>query len=97
MEFIDILQMTIKDTVEAMGPLAVGYATVRQTSPLVLTVLATRLDIAEPVAVLTENVKRRATTVQGEEVIVNPGLSAGDKVLFLRANAGQNYYVISKA
>lgn len=97
MELIDVIQRIAKDTAEAMGPLAVGYATVKQASPLVLTILATRLEVSEPVAVTTENVRPREATVQGERVIINPGLSPGDRVLVLRANAGQNYIVISKA
>nr|DAL37786.1 MAG TPA_asm: Protein of unknown function (DUF2577) [Caudoviricetes sp.] len=55
------------------------------------------MDVTEPVVILTDNVMRKEVTVQGETVIINPGLNPGDKVLFLRANAGQNYIIISKA
>ena len=54
------------------------------------------MDVTEPAVVLTDNVMRKEITVQGETVVINPGLNPGDKVLFLRADAGQNYIIISK-
>lgn len=97
MELIERLQSIIIDTTKAMDLLDTGYATVISVSPLTLCIEATRLNITEPVAVLTNNVRYRAVTVQGETVVINKGLEPGDKVLVLKANAGQNYIVISKA
>lgn len=96
MELIERLKSITIDTVKAMDLLDTGYATVLSVSPLTLKIQATQLPVTEPVAVLTENVRYRAVTVQGETVVINPGLKAGDKVLVLKANAGQNYIVISK-
>lgn len=96
MELIERLKSIINDTVKAMDLLDVGYATVVSPSPLTLKIQATQLDVTEPVAVLTDNVRYRAVTVQGENVVINPGIKPGDKVLILKANAGQNYIVISK-
>lgn len=96
MELIDQLKLIINDTVSAMDLLSTGYATVLATSPLTLKILASQLEIMEPVAELTDNVRYRAVTVQGETVVINPGLKKGDKVLVMKANAGQNYIVISK-
>lgn len=97
MELIDVIQGIVMDTVRAQGPLTTGYATVKSVSPLTLTIQATKLDVTEPVAVLTDNVVYSDVTVQGETVVINPGLKPGDKVLFLKADGGQNYIVISKA
>ena len=77
---------------QAHGPLTTGYGTVKSTSPLTISVQTTKMDVTEPVVILTDNVMRK-----DETVIINPGLNPGDKVLFLRANAGQNYIIISKA
>lgn len=96
MELIERLKSIINDTVGAMDMLDTGYATVVSPSPLTLMIQATQLTVTEPVAVLTDNLRYRAVTVQGETVVINPGLKAGDKVLVLKANAGQNYIVISK-
>ena len=96
MELIERLKSIINDTVKAMDLLDVGYATVVSPSPLTLKIQATQLDVTEPVAVLTDNVRYRAVTVQGENVVIKPGIKPGDKVLILKANAGQNYIVISK-
>lgn len=97
LELIDVIQQIVQDTVQAHGPLTTGYGTVKSTSPLTISVQATKMDVTEPVVILTDNVMRKEVTVQGETVIINPGLNPGDKVLFLRANAGQNYIIISKA
>lgn len=96
MELLERLQSIIIDTVKAMDLLDTGYATVVSASPLTLRIQATQLIVTEPVAVLTDNVRYKAVTVQGENVVINPGLRAGDKVLVMKANSGQNYIVISK-
>lgn len=96
MELIERLQSIIIDTTRALDLLDMGYATVISASPLTLCIEATRLTITEPVAVMTDNVRYRAVTVQGETVVINKGLEPGDKVLVLKANSGQNYIVISK-
>lgn len=95
-EIIDSLRRAVKTTVEAMDLLDLGYATVESISPLTLSIKKTNLIVTEPVAVMSDNVRYRSVTVQGQKVVINPGLSAGDKVIFLKANAGQNYIVISK-
>ncbi|WP_313583362.1 DUF2577 family protein [Lacrimispora sp.] len=96
MELIDRFKSIIYDTVKAMDLLDIGYATVITTAPLTLKILATQMEVIEPVAELTDNVRYRDVTVEGETVVINPGLIAGDKVLVIKANAGQNYIIISK-
>ncbi|WP_124065734.1 DUF2577 family protein [Clostridium sp. E02] len=96
MELIERIKSIVIDTVRAMDLLDTGYATVVSTSPLTIKLQAMQLTIKEPVAVLTDNVKYQAITIQGETAVINPGLKAGDKVLTLKANAGQNYIIISK-
>ena len=95
-EIIDSLRRVVETTVEAMDLLDLGYATVESISPLSLSIKKTNLKVTEPVAVMSDNVRYRSVNVQGQRVVINPGLSVGDKVIFLKANAGQNYVVISK-
>ena len=94
-EIIDSLRRVVETTVEAMDLLDLGYATVESISPLSLSIKKTNLKVTEPVAVMSDNVRYRSVNVQGQRVVINPGLSVGDKVIFLKANAGQNYVVIS--
>jgi hypothetical protein len=96
MELIERLKYIINDTVRAMDLLDTGYATVVSVVPLTLKVQATQLIVTEPVAVMTDHVKYRDILIQGEKVVINPGLKPGDKVLVLKANSGQNYIVMSK-
>lgn len=95
-EIIDSLRRVVETTVEAMDLLDLGYATVESISPLSLSIKKTNLKVTEPVAVMSDNVRYRSVNVQGQRGVINPGLSVGDKVIFLKANAGQNYVVISK-
>ena len=95
-EIIDSLRRVVETTVEAMDLLDLGYATVEIISPLSLSIKKTNLKVTEPVAVMSDNVRYRSVNVQGQRVVINPGLSVGDKVIFLKANAGQTYVVISK-
>lgn len=95
-EIIDSLRRAVETTVDAMDLLDLGYATVESISPLSLSIKKTNLKVTEPVAVMSDNVRYRSVNVQGQRVVINPGLSVGDKVIFLKANAGQNYVVISK-
>lgn len=96
MDLIDTIQAIVRDSVNAMDLLQIGYATVISAFPLTLTIQSTQLQVTEPVAQLTDNVKYRETSIEGHKIVTNPGLSPGDKVLVLKANAGQNYIVISK-
>lgn len=96
MELIQTIKTIVIDTVKGMDLLDTGYATVVSTAPLTMKIQATQLIVKEPVAVLTDNVRYRAATIQGETVVLNPGLKAGDKVLYIKANSGQNYIVMTK-
>ena len=45
---------------------------------------------------MSSNVRYKSVTIQGEKVILNPGLANGDKVIVLKVDAGQKYLVIAK-
>lgn len=96
MELIDTIKGIIADCVTAMDLTDICYGTVVSTSPLTLNIQATQFKVTEPVAVTADSVRYRAVKIQGESVVINPGLKPGDRVLILKANAGQNYIVISK-
>ncbi|GLB30079.1 hypothetical protein LAD12857_20020 [Lacrimispora amygdalina] len=96
MELIETIKTIVIDTVRAMDLLDTGYATVVSESPLTMKIQATQLTVKEPVAVMTDNVRYRAVTVQGETVVLNPGLKTGDKVLYMKACSGQSYIVMAK-
>ena len=96
MELIQTIKTIVIDTVKGMDLLDTGYATVVSAAPLTMKIQATQLTVKEPVAVVTDNVRYKAVTVQGETVVLNPGLKAGDKVLYMKANSGQNYIVMAK-
>lgn len=97
MELYDAVRDIVRNVVNNMDPTGVCYATVLSADPLRLEIQGSRLQVDEPVAAMTDAVRYRDITVGGQVAVVNPGLAAGDKVLAIKANAGQNYIVISKA
>lgn len=78
--------------------MSVGYGTVISPSPLTIKIQATQLEVTEPVVVPTNLIKYRDEPCPccGDPVVINPGLKAGDKVLYLKINSGQNYVVLTK-
>ncbi len=98
MELIDAMQAVVEDCVKGLDMLSVGYGTVISASPLIIKTQTTQTEIKEPVTVPTNLIKYRDEICPccGEKIVINPGLAAGDKVLYLKANAGQNYIVLTK-
>ncbi|MFQ7553494.1 MAG: DUF2577 family protein [Blautia marasmi] len=94
-EIINSLQIMIQNCVRAMGLLDAGYATVISSSPLTLKIQASQLEVKEPVAIMVRMCATGSNRA-GRKIIINHGLAAGDKVLVLKANSGQNYIVIAK-
>lgn len=95
-EILESLQRMTQNTVKAMDLLDSRYATVVSTAPLTLTVQKSNFIVTEPVAEMTDGVRYHEVTIQGQTVVLNPGLVPGDKVVCLKANAGQKYIIIAK-
>ena len=96
-ELYDVVRTIVQDVVKNMDPTGISPATVISVSPLALEIQASTLRVEEPVAMLTDAVVYRSVEIEGQTVVINPGLVPGDKVLTIKANGGQNYIVISKA
>jgi len=76
----------------ASNPVAVMFGTVTKANPLEVNV-EQRFTLTRDSLVLTERLTEYRTTVDGNEIIIRRGLQAGDKVLLLRIQGGQQYVV----
>jgi len=76
----------------ASNPVAVMFGTVAKANPLEVNV-EQRFTLRGDLLVLTERLTEYRTTVDGNEIIIRRGLQAGDKVLLLRIQGGQQYVV----
>lgn len=95
-EILESLQRMTQNTVKAMDLLESRYATVVSTAPLTLSIQKSNFMVVEPVAEMTDAVRYREVIIEGQTIVINPGLVPGDKVLCLKADAGQKYIIIGK-
>lgn len=82
-----------------MKPTELAFGTVVSVGPLSILVDNTAEPKPETGLILTDSVVARSAKVQGGSggtVVINPGLSAGDRVVMLRVQRGQRYIVLSK-
>ena len=93
------LQSIMQDNQKAMKPTELVFGTVATVSPISILVDNTAQPKPEAGLILTDSVVARSAKVQdgsGGTVVINPGLTAGDRVVMLRVQQGQRYIVLSK-
>lgn len=95
-ELLGVLQQIIQESQEAAKPTAVAFGTVTSVSPLEILVDGTTQPKPTQALIPTDSVIAKSTQVQGSAVIINEGLTIGDKVVLLRVSQGQRYLVLSK-
>ncbi len=89
----------MQENQQAMKPTELAFGTVVSVGPLSILVDNTAEPKPETGLILTDSVVARSAKVQGGSggtVVINPGLSAGDRVVMLRVQRGQRYIVLSK-
>lgn len=104
LELSGVIQQIIQNTVEAMKMADKVTGTVESVSPLRIKVDASMQSIPASALILTDTVKERIVHVKncqecGEctgTVTIREGLKAGEKVLMLRVQGGQQYIVLSR-
>lgn len=97
--FLGVIQQIVKNYVDAIKMTDKATGTVTKTSPLTIQTDTSLPPISGNALILTSNVIERIVTVQGGAggtVTVTEGLKAGDKVLLLRVQKGQQFIVLSK-
>lgn len=85
--------------VQSTNPVAIMYGTVIQTEPLEVSVNQ-RFTLPEVFLVVLEHMTEYKVTVNTElgsqEIVIRRGLDAGDKVIMLRAQGGQQYVIVGR-
>ncbi len=97
--FVGVIQQIVKNYVDAIKMTDKATGTVTKTSPLTIQTDTSLPPISGNALILTSNVIERIVPVQGGAggtVTVTEGLKAGDKVLLLRVQKGQQFIVLSK-
>lgn len=92
MALASLIKQASMGAYNASNPVSVMFGTVTKTNPLEVNV-EQRFTLTRDFLVLTERLTEYRTTVDGNEIIIRRGLQAGDKVLLLRIQGGQQYVV----
>lgn len=98
-ELIGVIQKIVQNTIRAMKPTDKATGTVLSADPLSIQTDTSMPPLPAAALLLTDAVKERTAMVQGGEggsVTVAEGLKAGDRVLMLRVQNGNQYIVLSK-
>lgn len=95
MALVSLIKQASMGAYNASNPVAVMFGTVTKTNPLEVNV-EQRFTLTRDFLVLTERLTEYRTTVDGNEIIIRRGLQAGDKVLLLRIQGGQQYVVLDR-
>lgn len=98
-ELIEVLKMINQENRRAEKPTDITFGTVSSVSPLTIQLEDTMQPIPAAALILTDNVKAKTAEVKGGNggsVVIREGLSAGNKVIMLRAAKGQRYVILSK-
>ena len=103
-EFVKLVKKASVEAMEAAKPVNVYFGEVVGTSPLRINV-EQKMILGESQIVLTRNVTdfKTAVTVSwntddnsAKEVTVHNGLAVSDKVLLIRQQSGQKYFVMDR-
>lgn len=98
-ELIDVLNRISQENQKAQKPTDIAFGTVLSVSPLAIQTDGSAQALPETALVLTSGVVARTASVQGGNggtVVINEGLTAGDRVVMLRVSKGNRFIVLSK-
>lgn len=96
---LGVFQLIAQNVFDAMKPTEMAMGTVVATDPVSVQVNIDSPPIPASALQLTDAVKERIVPVQGGSggtVKVGEGLKAGDRVLMLRVQKGQQYIILSR-
>lgn len=98
-EFYNVIKEVARTTVNESKPVALCYGTVDSASPLKIR-LSQKLILTEPFLVVSENLTdyEYDALIDGKShrIKMFKHLKAGEKVLLIRMDSGQKYYVAER-
>ncbi|GAA3410390.1 DUF2577 domain-containing protein [Paenibacillus hodogayensis] len=95
MSLLDVLKQAGVGAVEATNPVAVQYAVVTGIGPLTVRV-DQRFTLDEDFLVVPEHLTEYKVTLEQGEVLIRRGLQAGDKLMLMRVQGGQQFVVLGR-
>lgn len=101
---VKLVKQIASDAVQASDPVIIRYGKVEKVNPIRIS-LDQKLKLGKEHLILTQNVMEHTVEISPEsgekmgersKVTVHNGLAAGDKVILLRLQGGQQYVVLDK-
>lgn len=90
---LDAIKQAAKEAVDASKPVALMNGIVISIDPLKVNV-EQRLTLEADFLIQTDATKELKITIGDADYVVRQGLQAGDKVILLRAQGGQQYVIL---
>lgn len=98
-EFYNVIKEIARSTIEENKPVSFCYGTVESINPIKIR-LSQKLILTEPFLILSENVKDNEYDVlidgKAHKLKVFKHLKPGERVLMIRLDRGQKYYVVER-
>lgn len=95
MNLLEVIKKAAADAVDASSPMNVLYGTVISSAPIKITV-DQRFSLTKEFLILSEAVQELNVEISGAEHVIRKGLQAGDTVILLRVQGGQQYVVLDR-
>ncbi|EJW14713.1 DUF2577 domain-containing protein [Paenibacillus alvei] len=95
MNLLEVIKKAAADAVDAGSPMNVLYGTVISSAPIKITV-DQRFSLTKEFLILCEAVQELNVEISGAKHVIRKGLQAGDTVILLRVQGGQQYVVLDR-
>jgi len=95
MNLLEVIKKAAADAVDAGSPMNVLYGTVISLAPIEITV-EQRFSLTKEFLILSEAVQELNVEISGAKYVIRKGLQAGDTVIMLRVQGGQQYVVLDR-
>lgn len=94
-DLLSTLKKAAMDAIQASNPTVVMFGEVTGTTPLEVLV-DQRFTLPEEFLILPESLTEHKVIVNGQETMIGRILRAGDKLLLLRVQGGQQYVILDR-
>lgn len=95
MNLLETIKKAAAEAVSAGDPVNVQYGTVTSVAPIEITI-DQRFSLTPEFLLISESVQEMILEISGVKHVMRKGLQAGDTVIMLRVQGGQQYVVLDR-
>ncbi|SYX84601.1 DUF2577 domain-containing protein [Paenibacillus alvei] len=95
MNLLELIKTAAAEAVAAADPVSVIFGSVTSVTPIEINI-DQRLSLTTEFLILSESVQEMTVDISGTNYVIRKGLQAGDTVILLRVQGGQQYVVLDR-